>query len=334
VKSVFPRALLQWEDFKKTNAFRLLARYRERLPSFNDDIQGTGAVTLAGLFSALRILEKPLREQRLLMVGAGAAGVGTGRLIRSALMAEGATHAEASRCLVFVDSHGLVHEGRSDLEPDKREFALTAKSLQALGLAEPLPRTLEQIVEIIRPTVLIGTTGSPGMFTAEVIRTMAGSCERPIIFPLSNPTSRAECTPSEALQLSDGRALVATGSPFEPVKFKGRVHHIGQCNNCFVFPGIGLGLMLSEASRVMDSVFLAAARALADCAGTLAASGSLFPSLKQLRAVSRQVAFKVAQVARDQGVGRTLDDETIQAELDEMIWQVEYPDLEFDAEEE
>jgi len=333
VKSVFPRALLQWEDFKKANAFRLQERYRERLPSFNDDIQGTGAVTLAGLLSALRVLKKPLREQRLLMVGAGAAGVGIGRLIRSALMAEGASRAEAGQCLVFVDSRGLVHEGRADLEVDKREFALPRASLEALNLSEPMPATLEHMVQVIRPTVLIGTTGSPGMFTAAVIRAMAAGCERPIIFPLSNPTSRAECTPIEALQHSNGQALVATGSPFESVTFNGRVHHIGQCNNCFVFPGIGLGLMLSEASRVMEPVFLAAARALAECAGSCAASGSLFPSLKELRAVSRQVAFRVAQVARDEGVGRTLDDEAIQAGLDEIIWQVEYPDLELETEE-
>lgn len=334
IKSVFPRAILQWEDFKKTNAFRLLERYRERLPSFNDDIQGTGAVTVAGLYSALRILGKPLREQRLLMVGAGAAGVGIGRMIRSALLAEGASQVEAGQCLAFVDSRGLVHEGRSDLEADKKEFALTRKGLKALGLTGPLPETLEEIVQAIRPTVLIGTTGSPGMFTPEVIRAMATSCERPIIFPLSNPTSRAECTPIEALQHSDGRALVATGSPFGPVTFNGNLHPIGQCNNCFVFPGVGLGLMLSEASRVTDSVFLAAARALVECTATLAPSGSLFPSLGELPKVSRQVALKVAQVARDEGVGRTLDDAAIEAELDELIWTVEYPDLDLENEEE
>jgi malic enzyme len=332
VKSVFPRALLQWEDFKKNNAFRLLERYRDRITSFNDDIQGTAAVTLAGILSALRVTGQPLREQRLLMVGAGAAGVGIGRLVRSALLAEGLTEAESRERLVFVDSEGLVCEGRPNLDAHKKEFALPRAKLAEFGLVKPLPKTLEKIVQVIRPTVLIGTTGTPGDFTPAVLRTMATHCERPIIFPLSNPTSKAECTPTEAMQNSDGRALVATGSPFEPVVVNGRPQVIGQCNNCFVFPGIGLGVMLSEASRVGDSLFLAAARALAEFAGTNATGGSLFPSLKDLRAVSRLVAFRVAQTARDEGVGRTLDDEAIQAELNEWIWTPEYPDLDLETE--
>jgi malate dehydrogenase (oxaloacetate-decarboxylating) len=207
---------------------------------------------------------------------------------------------------------------------------LPRAKLAELGLVNPMPKTLEKIVQVIKPTVMVGTTGTPGDFTPEVIRAMAAGCERPIIFPLSNPTSKAECTPTEALQNSDGRALVATGSPFEPVNFNGQQHVIGQCNNCFVFPGIGLGVILSEASRVSDGLFLAAARALAEFAASQPATGSLFPSLKDLRAVSRLVAFKVAQMARDEGVGRTLDDAAIQAELDELIWIPEYPELESD----
>ncbi|MEY4387022.1 MAG: NAD-dependent malic enzyme [Verrucomicrobiota bacterium] len=330
VKSVFPRALLQWEDFKKNNAFRLLERYRDRITSFNDDIQGTAAVTVAGILSALRITGKPLREQRLLMAGAGAAGVGIGRLVRSALLAEGLTEAEARERLVFVDSEGLVCEGRPNLDAHKKEFALPRSKLSEAGLVKPMPKTLKKIVSIIRPTVLIGTTGTPGDFTPAVIRTMASACERPFIFPLSNPTSKAECTPTEALQNSDGRALVATGSPFEPVMFNGKQHIIGQCNNCFVFPGIGLGVILSEATRVSDGLFLAAAKALAEFAADQPPTGSLFPSLKQLRAVSRKVAFKVAQTARDEGMGRTLDDAAIEAELDQLIWVPEYPDLELE----
>jgi len=331
VKSVFPRALLQWEDFKKNNAFQLLERYRGRITSFNDDIQGTAAVTLAGILSALRITGSPLREQRLLMAGAGAAGVGIGRLVLSALQAEGLTEAEARERLVFVDSEGLVCADRPTLDAHKQAFALPAAKLAQFGLTAPLPKSLQEIVEHIHPTVLIGTTGTPGDFTPEVIRAMASHCERPIIFPLSNPTSKAECTPTEALQHSDGRALVATGSPFEPVTFKGEQHVIGQCNNCFVFPGIGLGVILSEASRVSDGLFLAAARALAEFAAKQPANGSLFPSLKELRAVSRLVAFKVAQMARDEGAGRTLEDESIQKELDELIWMPEYPDLELEV---
>ncbi|HEU5071485.1 MAG TPA: NAD-dependent malic enzyme [Verrucomicrobiae bacterium] len=327
VKAVFPRALLQWEDFKKNNAFRLLERYRERVTSFNDDIQGTAAVTLAGILSALRLTGRPLREQRLLLVGAGAAGVGIGRLVQSALLAEGLDEAEARARLVFVDSEGLVCEGRANLDPHKKEFALPRAKLAEFGLVKPLPKSLDKIVEIVRPTVLVGTTGTPGDFTPAVLRAMAAHCERPIIFPLSNPTSQAECTPTEALQYSDGRALVATGSPFAPVTFNGRRHVIGQCNNCFIFPGIGLGVILSEASRVTDNLFLAAARALAEFTAARAAEGALFPSLKELRAVSRLVAFKVAQMARDEGVGRTLDDAAIETELDQFIWNPVYPEL-------
>jgi malic enzyme len=327
VKAVFPRALLQWEDFKKNNAFRLLERYRDRLASFNDDIQGTAAVTLAGVLSALRVTGQPLREQRWLMVGAGAAGVGIGRLVRSALLAEGLTEAEARERLIFVDSEGLVIEGRANLDAHKKEFALPRAKLAEFGLVKPVPKTLDKIVQIVRPTVMIGTTGTPGDFTPAVIQAMAAGCERPIIFPLSNPTSKAECTPTEALQNSGGRALVATGSPFEPVTFNGVKHVIGQCNNCFIFPGIGLGAILSEASRVSDALFLAAARGLAEFTAAHHPPGVLFPSLNELRSVSRQVAAQVARTARDEGVGRALDDAAIEAELTGLIWFPEYPSL-------
>jgi malic enzyme len=326
VKNVFPRALLQWEDFKKANAFRLLGRYAGRLPSFNDDIQGTSAVALAGILSGLRITGKPLREQRFLMAGSGAAGVGIGRLLRTALLAEGVTEAEVRQRQIFIDSAGLVWEGRADLEEHKRDVALHKDEMAAVGLSSPPPQSLEKLIRAVRPTVLIGTTGQPGDFTPAAIRAMADHCERPIIFPMSNPTSKAECTPTEALQNSDGRALVATGSPFDPVVFKGRKHVIGQCNNAFVFPGVGLGVLISEASRVTDSMFLAAARALAEFTQEHAASeASLYPSLQELRAASRLIAFKVAQTARDEGFGQSLDDQAIQAAIEGFCWFPDYP---------
>jgi malic enzyme len=327
VKTVFPRALLQWEDFKKANAFRLLGRYAGRLPSFNDDIQGTSAVTLAGILTGLRLIGKPLREQRFLLVGSGAAGVGIGRLLRTALLADGLTEAEARQREIFMDSGGLVWEGRSDLEEHKREVALRKDDLAGIGLSDPPPESLEKLIRAVRPTVLIGTTGQPGDFTPEAIRAMADNCERPIIFPLSNPTSKAECTPSEALQHSDGRALVATGSPFDPVFYEGRKHVIGQCNNAFIFPGVGLGVLISEASRVTDSMFLAAARALADFTITHAASDTcLYPSLNDLRTASRLIAFHVARTARDEGFGHSLDDHALQAAIEDFCWLPEYPE--------
>jgi malic enzyme len=320
VKTVFPRALLQWEDFKKANAFRLLGRYSGRLPSFNDDIQGTAAVALAGIFTGLRITGGRLRDQSFLLAGSGAAGVGIGRLLRAALLAEGLSEAEARQRQIFVDSGGLVHDGRTDLEVHKREVAWRTEDLVALGLANP-SASFEEIVQAVRPSVLIGTTGQPGDFTPGVIRAMAAHCERPMLFPLSNPTSKAECTPSEALLHSEGRAIVATGSPFEPVVFKGRKHVIGQCNNVFIFPGVGLGALISEASRVSDSMFLAAARALAEFTEAhAAADGCLYPSLRDLRAVSRAIACKVAQTARDEGCGRSLDNEAIEKAIDDFCW--------------
>jgi malic enzyme len=325
VKHVFPRALLQWEDFKKANAFNLLGRYVRRLPSFNDDIQGTSAVTLAGIFAGLKLLGKPLRDQRFLLVGSGAAGVGIGRLLRTALLAEGLTAAEVRQRQIFMDSVGLVCEARGQLDAHKADVALRREDLAVLGLTQPVPTSLEQIVEAVKPTVMIGTTGQAGDFTPGVLRAMAKGCERPIIFPLSNPTSKAECTPAQALECSEGRALVATGSPFEPVTYNGRQHVIGQCNNCFIFPGVGLGVLISEASRVTDSMFLAAAHALSDFtnSGRSAGEGCLYPSLSDLREVSRLIAMKVAQTARNEGLGRSLDDATLEREIEEFCW---YPD--------
>jgi malic enzyme len=329
VKNVFPRALLQWEDFKKANAFRLLNRYAGRLPSFNDDIQGTSAVTLAGILSGLRLTGKSLREQRFLLAGSGAAGVGIGRLLRTALLADGLNEAELRQRLIFMDSGGLVWEGRCDLEDHKREMALRKDELAAVGLPAPPPQSLEKVIQAVHPTVLIGTTGQPGDFTPAAIRAMADHCERPILFPLSNPTSKAECTPTEALQNSDGRALVATGSPFEPVVFSGQRHVIGQCNNAFVFPGVGLGVLISEASRVTDSMFLAAARALAEFArDRMAGENCLYPSLRELRAASRVIAFRVAQTARDEGFGQSLDDKALEAAIEDFCWFPDYPGAE------
>jgi len=325
VKTVFPNALLQWEDFKKNNALRLLDRYQLRLPSFNDDIQGTAAVAVAGILSGLHQAGQKLCDQRILFVGTGAAGIGIGNLISAAFKADGLAETEIRQRKLFLDSGGIVHVDRADMDPHKRTVAWTAKELAAAGLAEPLPVKLEMIVEAFRPTVIIGTTGTPGEFTPAAIRAMAKHCERPLIFPLSNPTSKTECTPTEALQNSDGRALVATGSPFEPVSFNGRRHVIGQCNNAFIFPGVGLGALISGAAQVTDSMFLVAARTLAEFAVADAnGSGSLFPSLSQLREISRAIGFKVAQTARDEGVGRKLEDAKLRAELDKFIWFPEY----------
>ncbi len=328
VQHVFPHALLQWEDFKKANAFRLLQRYRERLPSFNDDIQGTAAVTLAGVLAGLKLTGRRLEDERFLFVGTGAAGVGIGRLIGVALRNAGLGAREVRMRQLYLDSSGIVLTGRPDLEPHKREVAWSPEEVGTAGFREPLPTSLDQVIGVFRPTVLIGTTGQPGDFTPVAIRALAMHCERPLIFALSNPTSKAECTPAQAFEHSSGRALVATGSPFEPVSFDGQSRVIGQCNNAFVFPGIGLGVLISEASRVTDALFLAAANRLADFTVQQESwNGALYPSLQQLRQVSAVIGLKVAQTARDEGLGRTLDDEALEATVREFMWRPDYPNL-------
>lgn len=325
VKTVFPRALLQWEDFKKGNAFQLLERYRERLPSFNDDIQGSAAVVLAGVLAGIRVTRQRLRDQRFLFVGAGAAGGGIGSLLNSALRDDGLSGDDARVRQLFLDTRGIVRADRPGLEPHKHKIAWSQEEAIALGLPEQAPVAIDKVIGAFKPTVLIGTTGQPGIFTPEVLRAMATVCERPIILPLSNPTSKADCTPADALLHSDGRAMVATGSPFEPVTVAGRTHTIGQCNNAFAFPGVGLGALISNARQMPDSLFRAAAHTLADFTTTQAGwDGALYPGIRHLRTLSQAIGFKVAQTARDEGFGRKLDDDALAAAMKEFVWLPEY----------
>lgn len=331
VKAVFPHAVLQWEDFKKANAFRLLERYVARVPSFNDDIQGTAAVTLAGIMAGSSVLAQKLSQQRFLLVGAGAAGIGIGRLLRSAFAAEGLSADEARPQMLFCDSGGVVYSDRCELEAHKKDFAWRREDVEGAGLPYPPPQSLEEIVIYFRPTVLIGTTGTPGEFTPGVIRAMADECPRPMIFALSNPTTKTECTPSEALHHSDGRALVATGSPFEPVLFQQRKHVIGQCNNVFIFPGIGLGALISEASQITEPMFLSAARVLARFTRQENSGEVLYPQLNRLREVTRLIALEVAKTARDEGLGRNLNDAQFDLALEDFCWFPDYgPALEME----
>jgi malic enzyme len=324
VVQVFPRALLQWEDFKQHNALRLHERYRRRLASFNDDIQGTAAAVVSGVLAALRITGQPLARQRFVFLGAGAAGIGIARLLALAMRSEGVEPAVVRRAIVQLDSQGLIHAGRANLDPSKREFALDSESLAAYGLTVDGRTDLESVVSRVRPTALIGTSARPGSFSEPVVRAMAEHVERPLVLPLSNPTSLSEAKPEDLLRWTDGRALVATGSPFAPVTLGGRTHVPGQANNAFIFPGVGLGAIVSEAREITDAMFLAASRAVA---GMVSAErlqqGALFPPVSELRAVSRVVALAVVREARDGGLGRGLRDEALEASVDEMMW---YPD--------
>ena len=323
VKVRFPKALLQWEDFKQWNAFRLLERYRKELASFNDDIQGTAAVAVAGIFAASRAAGRTLASERLVIAGAGAAGVGIARLFRSALQREGVEGEALRPAVALLDSKGLVVDAPDEY---RRDLAWTGELAAARGLRAGAP--LLDVVRAAKPTVLVGVSGVPGLFGEEIVRTMASQVERPAVFPLSNPTGSSEARPVDLMAWTDGRALVATGSPFEPVDVGGREVRIGQGNNAFVFPGVGLGVLVSEAREVTDGMFAAAADALAEqLPEEDLLAGCLFPRIGSLRAVTAQVAEAVVRQAVSEGVARNAPESPADA-VAAAMWDPAYPPIE------
>lgn len=317
VQQVFPGVLLQFEDFGNSNAFRLHERYRDRLCTFNDDIQGTGSVALAGVLSALRLAGGKMGEQRVLMMGAGEAGMGIADNIVAVLMEEGLTLEEARRRIWFVDSKGLIVKGRAGLTAHKLHYAHEHAPCAELLAA----------VHSIRPTMLIGVSGQPGVFTEEIVKTMAANNSRPVVFALSNPTSKAECTAEEAYRWSEGRAIFASGSPFAPVNLNGKTHVPGQGNNAYVFPGVGLGVVATGAKRVTNAMFVKAARALAALVREEElAEGRVYPSLQRIHEVSLEIAIAVAQEAYASqltGQSRPAD---LKAHIQAHMYKPEYRD--------
>jgi len=292
-RRVFPKALIQFEDFGNQNAFRLLEQWRDKVCTFNDDIQGTAAVTLAGLYSALRLTGKTLREQKLLFLGAGEAGIGIGDLVVSAMVDEGATLEEARRNCWYVDSHGLVVKSRTGLAEHKLRFAHDAPPAPDLFTA----------LEALRPTAIIGVSTVPRSFDQRVVEAMSKMNERPMIFALSNPTSKSECTAEDAYRWSGGRAIYASGSPFPPCHLDGKTFVPGQGNNSYIFPGVGLGVVACQARLVTDRMFAAAARTLASLVlPSDLELGRIYPSLTRIREVSAHIGAAVAEVAFRDGL--------------------------------
>jgi malate dehydrogenase (oxaloacetate-decarboxylating)(NADP+) len=290
---IFPRALIQFEDFAHDNAFRLLREYRQRVCCFNDDIQGTAAVVLAGLLGALQITGQTLTDQRLLFFGSGEAGTGIANLMLAALAEKGVPESEARERCWFVDSKGLVVKSRGDLAEHKRPFAHD----------HPFLSDRVAIVEAVKPTALIGVSGKPGAFSPAVLEAVGKINARPIVFALSNPTSMSECTAEEAYRWTAGRAVFASGSPFDPVTVEGRRFEPGQGNNAYIFPGVGLGVVACGSRLVTNEMFLAAAHALAEQVSTADLDvGRVYPRLREIRRVSAAVAYAVVETAREQGI--------------------------------
>jgi malate dehydrogenase (oxaloacetate-decarboxylating)(NADP+) len=312
----FPRAVIQLEDFATSNAFRLLEKYRHRICVFDDDIQGTGSVTVAGLYSALRITGGDLRQQKFLFLGAGEAGIGIANIIVSAMISRGMSEREARERCWFFDSRGLVVEGRADLAEHKKAYA------HDFGFTDSFLSAVEQL----RPTGLIGVSGAPGTFTREVLEEMATINERPIVFALSNPTSKSECSAKQAYRWTNGRAVFASGSPFDPVDHGGETFVPGQANNAYIFPGVGLGVVASEARLVTDDMFFVAARALADQVQERdLALGRVYPSLERIREVSADIAVSVADVAYREGFARRDRPDDLEGYVRSLMFDPEYP---------
>lgn len=316
VRNRWPKCILQFEDFGNKNAFRLLEKYRDTAPVLNDDIQGTGAVTLAGLLGALRITKQKISDQRIVFLGAGEAGIGIAEAIMTALTEEGLTEEEAKEHFWHVDSKGLVtHTRPGKLEPHKLLFARH----------DPPIATLGSVVEQVHPTILLGVSGKPGLFNEMIVRSMASNVERPIIFALSNPTSKAECTAEQAYRWTDGRAIYASGSPFDPVTFNGRFFRPGQGNNAYIFPGVGLGAIITGATRITHSMFNAAAKALArSVPDDLLEEVSVYPRQSEIQKVSLDIAAAVARETYSLGLNSEPKPDNLESHIQKFIWKPEY----------
>ncbi|MUJ21434.1 NAD-dependent malic enzyme [Aliivibrio fischeri] len=324
VQRRWPEALVQFEDFAQKNAMPLLERYKNRICCFNDDIQGTAAVTVGSLLAACKAAGSSLSEQQVTFLGAGSAGCGIAEAIIAQMVSEGISDAQARSQVYMVDRWGLLQEGMPNLLDFQQRLVQKAENTKDWVSEEP-NFSLVDVMRNAKPTVLIGVSGAPGLFSKEVIQEMHKHCERPIVFPLSNPTSRVEATPNDIIRWTDGQALVATGSPFDPVAHNGQTYPIAQCNNSFIFPGIGLGVLAIKATRVTDEMLMESSRALAECSPlAIHGTGALLPPLEEIHSVSKRIAFAVAKKAIEQGHALEITDEALQQKIESYFWKPVY----------
>ncbi|WP_417763828.1 NAD-dependent malic enzyme [Shewanella sp.] len=320
----WPDALIQFEDFAQKNAMPLLQRYKDKYCCFNDDIQGTAAVTVGSLLAACKAANTQLSEQRIAFLGAGSAGCGIAEAIIAQMVSEGVSDEQARQQVFMVDRWGLLQDNMPNLHNFQSVLAQKREHIEHWSnFCDNI--SLLDVVNNAKPTILIGVSGAPGLFTEEIIKAMHQHCERPIVFPLSNPTSRVEATPKDILYWTSAQALVATGSPFEPVTVDGQTYEIAQCNNSYIFPGIGLGVLATGASRVSDEMLMASSRALAECSPLAQnGEGSLLPRLEDIHAVSKHIAFAVGKVAIEQGYALPTTDEQLLQAIEDNFWRPEY----------
>jgi len=321
----FPKVLLQWEDFASPDAVRILGRYRDKLCTFNDDIQGTAAVTTGTILAAIAAAGGKLEDQRVVMLGAGSAGVGITNQLVATMVRHGLSEEDAHARFFMIDIDGLLHDGRGDLDEVHAPHAQRRENLRDWDADLSKPVGLLDVVRNAKPTVLVGVTGQGGVFTEEVVREMARHADKPVIFPLSNPTSRAEAVPADLLEWTGGKAVIATGSPFDPVEHQGKTHVIAQCNNSYIFPAMGTGILAAGARRVTDGMFMVAAEALRDKSPALKdPRASLLPSLKDIRSVTRHIAAAVARQAQEDGVADKTTEHELERRIDETMWTPDY----------
>lgn len=325
VRQELPQVCLQWEDFATPHARPILERYANQLLTFNDDIQGTAAVALGAIMGAVGVTGKPLRQQQIVFLGAGSAAVGVADYLRAALVQDGLSEAEARSRFWMVDKDGLLTSSRTDLAPEQQVYAQRAENVAKWPRTAQGNIGLADVIKQVDATILIGLSTVGGAFTEPIVREMARKVDRPVIFPLSNPTSRSEACPEDLLRWTDGRALVATGSPYAPVQYSGRTIPIAQCNNVFIFPAVGLGVVASQTTRVTDAMMLAAARALGEHSPARTnPNGSLLPPLTEVRSVARAIAAAVGQEAIRAGLAPQISVEALRDRIASTQWTPEY----------